>query len=126
MPRPSDLPSSLSQGAAIDDRSQRPDGRQRRSAAYSATCRMCAEAKRMPDVREQVERLAPGRVQAVAQAALAEPGAALVEWRAAPLKGSLDALDAARSVFLFEGTARIRAAERPWCAVLKVLAPAPG
>jgi hypothetical protein len=87
---------------------------------------MCAEAKRMPDVREQVERLAPGRVQAVAQAALAEPGAALVEWRAAPLKGSLDALDAARSVFLFEGTARIRAAERPWCAVLKVLAPAPG
>jgi len=84
------------------------------------------EAVPVPSVQEPFASLLGARLQQIVQAALGEPDAALDAWDAAPLKGRLDALSAARSVFLFRGAARVGAAERPWSVVLKVLAAVPG
>jgi hypothetical protein len=80
----------------------------------------------VPDARELVTGAAVGRVAAMAPAALGEPGAMLSEWAAGPPRGAFGGSGAASSVSVLTGTARVGAAERPWSAVLKVVAPTAG
>jgi hypothetical protein len=72
-------------------------------------------------VEAAAERLADA-----VRTALDEPAAALGSWDATSVKGSSGALDAARSIYLIEGVARLGAIERPWSLILKVLTPVPG
>jgi hypothetical protein len=62
----------------------------------------------------------------MARAAVGEPGAVLGEWAVAPPRGAFGGSGAASSVSVLTGTARVGAAERPWSAVLKVVAPSAG
>ena len=67
------------------------------------------------------------RLRDVVRAVLEETDALLTEWDTVPLRGGAAAGAAGGevAVFALEGTARVGAAERPWSAVLKVLAPVP-
>jgi hypothetical protein len=78
--------------------------------------------------RERLGVLPPERLREVVRAALGEPAAGLGGWDAVPLRGGsgAGALGGASALYALAGTARIGAAERPWSAVLKVLAPVPG
>ena len=66
------------------------------------------------------------QAQAVARAALAEPGALLGGWDVAPLPGGYGVRAAGGGLYGVAGTARVGAAERPWRAVLRVIAPVAG
>jgi len=77
--------------------------------------------------RERLAALTPERLRDVVRVALSEPEATVVGWNAAPLRGGsgAGALGGESAIFALTGTARVDAADRPWSAVLKVLAPVP-
>lgn len=65
-------------------------------------------------------------MQAVARAALDEPAALLSSWDIAPLRGGGGVRAGAGGLYVVSGVAQVGAAARPWRAVLRVVAPAPG
>jgi hypothetical protein len=77
--------------------------------------------------RERLGAVASERLREVVRVALGEPAAGLGAWDAVPLRGGSGAgsLGGESALYALTGTARVGAAERPWSAVLKVLAPAP-
>jgi hypothetical protein len=75
------------------------------------------------DVRERLTGVASGRLQEVVRVALGEPAATLGAWDAVPLMGGAGAYNAARSLSMLRGVARVGPAERPWSVILKGFAP---
>jgi hypothetical protein len=77
----------------------------------------------MQDPRERVADIAAGRLLGVVRAVLGALDATIGAWDAAPLLGGVNAFNAARSLFLLHGTARVGSDERPWRLILKGFAP---
>lgn len=78
------------------------------------------------DPRERLTGAPAGRIEKVARAALQEPDAVLGAWDAISLKNGDSARSPLRSLLALRGAAQVGATERPWSAVLKVLAPVVG
>lgn len=75
------------------------------------------------DVREHLAGRAAEQLQQVVRAALGEPAALVGEWDAAPLRGGFGVRAGHSALYAVSGTAHIGADDRPWSAVLRVLAP---
>jgi hypothetical protein len=79
----------------------------------------------MGDAPARVAELAATALPGVVRAALAAPDATIGAWEATPLLGGMNAHNAARSLLLFHGTARVGPVQRPWRVILKGFAPVP-
>ncbi len=78
------------------------------------------------DVQERLAGADAARLQEVVRVALGEPGAVLGRWEVAPLRGGGGVRAGDSALYTLSGMARVGAAERPWSAVLRVLAPVAG
>jgi hypothetical protein len=85
------------------------------------------ENKSTASNQERLAELAPERLREVIRVALGEPEVLVGGWDATPLRGGsgAGALGGESALYALTGTAHVGAAERPWSAVLKVLAPVP-